>query len=305
MGKLERIYAWYNAGGRLHLPFDVRVEEKRGVYVMTPVIDRRLDEVEREAWFWLAWVMAAFFGMRERHERLRELERAYGWVLEVGAVERIDTHVIKVRIADVWHWKAKLLVSKELPNGAEEVGGAKYESIKNAMYMKTVFEYHKKELEVWLNSLLGEWLQKMVKLREEYLSGWRLQFPVEFIEDGTHVRVVVVDKMTEVALEVCSLIAADMRVKKSEIKVKMLEYQGDSYALLDVDRQYGLRLEFYDAHVDIYTFIDVYQHIGLWARDERIRCETPEKAQLVALMFNYNKREIEERLNAILEKVLE
>jgi hypothetical protein len=299
MSKLERIRAWYDSGGRLKLPLVLRTWQRGDEYKIIPVLRRISDEVEYEAWQWLAFGMETMFGLGWKAS-LQKVGDRYTWRLGIGEKRaRYSSYEVLVEIT---HWKSLLHILVRVPFGESSGSTVECKSLEDVNRIKTDIEECKREVEIRLNELLGNLLEKVEKWRDEYAAGWRLQFPLKFT--ARNYVLVVLDKMPDIAREICGWLAADMCIKMYEIYVKVAHYVGRAYAMWDESMVLYLHVNLTDLTDSACRFyFDVHPYKSKEAERQALWCASGEKAPQIVVMYDYLKREIEERLNGLLEKM--
>jgi hypothetical protein len=314
MDKFERICAWYEAGGRLKLPLKLKREFKlmgfgRSVYEITPVFLPK--QIDLEVWEWFAWVMAGLVGYR-----LEDVGRCaeYGWSVDMELLELEDV-VVDLENGNCFTFLITVLgkagrerleqgfsATIAVPYGANAIESFDYETLEEVRYVETMFERCKRKFEITLNQLLSKLLKKVANLRDKYRAGWRLQFPLRFVVESTKVAARV-RGMLRIDSDVCSWLGADVSVNRREIDVEISKCRARVSVVSDEGR-YGLRFSFVAADIAETIAVNIYHNGLLEIRGGKVACKDEEKAQAIAVMFSYLKRELEERLNALLEKML-
>jgi hypothetical protein len=307
MSKLERIRAWYDSGGRLKLPLDLLFESEGGVYWATILFRRISDPLERDGWEWLAGVMMGLIGAKGQ---IISVDGWYGrFMAEARGIKRGSPYVVIIEIEDsreAKEWEKHFEVRIKLPYGDMDGHYVKYESVEEVNFARTAFEDVKRKLERELNQLLYKLLEKVEKWRDEYSAGWRLRFSLEFIiyADKERYRVAGIGKeMPETVYEICSWLASNMVRNDVDISVKVGEFIAMAYWIWEINKeQYRLRLDFTFGHYgSIIQDVDTFR----WSlRSRDILFGDIESSRVAVVMFEHVKREIEERLNGLLEKVL-
>jgi hypothetical protein len=308
MDKFERIYSWYTAGGRLKLPLELKREIKHGVYEITPVFLGIQESVEREVWEWLAGAMAGF--AENRFDDVGKCSE-YGWKVNVAvlSLDEIEEepdrncYTFEITIADrTRRWEQQLAVVIAVPYGANDIESIKFKSIEEVRSVEATFERCKGKLEMFFNDFLSKLLKKVAKLRDEYKAGWRLQLPLQFVVQITKVAVVV-GKISRMGGEVCSWLGANIEVNASYIDAEVSQCRGSVCVICEAGR-YGLKFLFTSSTIAGSLEVNIYHDSVLKIISGKMDFKNIKVAQVMRLMFDYVKREIEERLNGVLEKIL-
>jgi hypothetical protein len=265
---------------------------------MTPEIYAISDEIERDAWKWASWAIVG---------ETKYFQKDDEWHVEVQVEVRGMEYDLIIDMYDLSGHKKRFRALMGLPAGGRYGEVGEYKDIEG---VKTIVENYKRDVEAWLNEILGELVGKFTKLQDEYKAGWRLRFPVEFAIEVSEKGYFVVPRageMPRVEREVCSWLASEMRMEKYMIDVDVSEYGASAYEMWDVvERRSRLRLSFKSpigSLVYSWIAIDVQVKAGLLTSGS-VRGEDEKSLQVVAVMLNYMKREIEERLNGLLERML-